>query len=55
MIKYLPVQNEDGAIEAWVFINDENNSRIILADKDIPELSELLTKILTNSGYGHEV
>jgi len=25
MIKYFPVQNEDGAIEAWSFINDRND------------------------------
>jgi len=38
MIKYLPVQNEDGAIEAWAFINDRNNTRIILKDEDIKSL-----------------
>jgi len=38
MIKYLPVQNEDGAIEAWSFINDRNETRIILKDEDIKSL-----------------
>ena len=50
MIKYLPVQNEDGAIEAWSFINDRNETRIILKDEDIKSLCTAAF-IANNSEY----
>ena len=51
MIKYMPVQNEDGAIEAWAFINTNNNSRIIVTDEDLRELSTILLKIVIAADY----
>ena len=51
MIKYFPVQNEDGAIEAWAFINKNNNSRIIVTDEDLRELSTILLKIVIAADY----
>ena len=51
MIKYLPVQNEDGAIEAWSFINTNNNSRIIVTDEELRELSTILLNIVIAADY----
>jgi len=51
MIKYLPVQNEDGAIEAWAFINTNNESRIIVTDDELRELSTILLKIVIAADY----
>jgi len=51
MIRYLPVQNEDGAIEAWSFINDSNGSRIIVTDYELRELSTILLKIVIAADY----
>ena len=51
MIKYFPVQNEDGAIEAWSFINTNNESRIIVTDEDLRELSTILLKIVIAADY----
>jgi hypothetical protein len=51
MIKYLPVQNEDGGIEAWSFINTNNNSRIIVTDDEIRELATILNKIVIAAHY----
>jgi hypothetical protein len=51
MIKYLPVQNENGAIEAWAFINTNNESRIIVTDDDLRELSTILLKIVISADY----
>ena len=51
MIKYFPVQNVDGAIEAWAFINKNNNSRIIVTDDEIRELSTILLKIVISADY----
>jgi hypothetical protein len=51
MIKYFPVQNEDGAIEAWWFINTNNNSRIIITDDELRELSTILLKIVVAADY----
>ena len=51
MIKYFPVQNEDGAIEAWSFINTNNNSRIIITDDEIRELATILNKIVIAADY----
>ena len=51
MIKYFPVQNDDGAIEAWAFINTNNNSRIIVTDDEIRELATILNKIVIAADY----
>jgi len=45
MIRYEMTNDDDGANSLLTFINDNNNTRIILTEDDVSELSRLLYKI----------
>lgn len=49
MIRYEMTNDDDGANSLLTFINDNNNTRIILTDSDVSELSRLLYKIIVLS------
>jgi len=49
MIRYEMTNDDDGANSLLTFINDNNNTRIILTDSDVSELSRLLYKIIALS------
>ena len=49
MIRYEMTNNDDGANSLLTFINDSNNTRIILTDSDVSELYKLLYKIIALS------
>jgi len=49
MIRYEMTNDDDGANSLLTFINDNNNTRIILTDSDVSELYKLLYKIIALS------
>jgi len=49
MIRYEMTNDDDGTNSLLTFINDNNNTRIILTDSDVSELSRLLYKIIALS------
>ena len=49
MIRYEMTNDDDGANSLLTFINDNNNTRIILTDSDASELYKLLYKIIALS------
>ena len=49
MIRYEMTNYDDGTNSLLTFINDNNNTRIILTDSDVSELSRLLYKIIALS------
>ena len=49
MIRYEMTNYDDGTKSLLTFINDNNNTRIILTDSDVSELYKLLYKIIALS------
>jgi len=49
MIRYEMTNDDDGTNSLLTFINDNNNTRIILTDSDVSELYKLLYKIIALS------